>query len=211
MENAAKALVIAGGILLAIMILSLLVYMLGTTSRMAQAQDEKKVAEQLVAFNNEYEAYNKSRLYGIEVITVVNKAIDYNGGLEPKDADKAINIELTITEPEGFKTSKQEVITNGDGEEISSTTKDVEDASIENGTYTLLGDSGTKMDQDLINFFWQDVQDPLPEKEYKAGKTVITYTYSALTNFKRAIFKCDKVDYNPENGRIEKMYFTQIR
>ena len=78
MENAAKALVIAGGILLAIMTLSLLVYMVGSTSRLAQAQDSKKAAEQLAAFNNEYEAYNKRVMYGTEVISVMNKAIVHN-------------------------------------------------------------------------------------------------------------------------------------
>ena len=51
MENAAKALLIAGGILLALMTLSLVVYMSTATTRMAEAQDEKKAAEELAAFN----------------------------------------------------------------------------------------------------------------------------------------------------------------
>ena len=42
MENASKALLIAVGILLGIMTLSLLVYVLSATDRMQQAQDEEK-------------------------------------------------------------------------------------------------------------------------------------------------------------------------
>lgn len=79
MENAAKALLIAGGILLALMTLSLIVYMSTATTRMAQAQEEKKAAEELTAFNMEYEAYNKRLMYGTDMITVYNKAEDSNG------------------------------------------------------------------------------------------------------------------------------------
>lgn len=89
MENAAKALIIAGGILFAIMILSLVVYMSTTTTRMAEAQDEKKKVEELTAFNKEYEAYNKRLMYGTEVITVYNKAEEYN-----KKGETSINIEI---------------------------------------------------------------------------------------------------------------------
>lgn len=78
MENASKALLIAAGILLALIILSLLIYMTNTTSRMAKAQDEKTEAEQLAAFNREYEAYNKTKMYGTDVITVYNKAKNNN-------------------------------------------------------------------------------------------------------------------------------------
>lgn len=89
MENAAKALIIAGGILFAIMILSLVVYMSTTTTRMVEAQEEKKEIEELTAFNKEYEAYNKRLMYGTEVITVYNKAEEYN-----KKGETSINIEI---------------------------------------------------------------------------------------------------------------------
>ena len=79
MENAAKALVIAGGVLIAIMTLSLFLYGMTSATRIEQAQNEKKASEELAAFNMEYEAYNKQKLYGIDVITVINKAIEnYN-------------------------------------------------------------------------------------------------------------------------------------
>lgn len=78
MENASKALLIAGGILLALMTLSLVIYMSTSTTRIVQAQNEKKVAEELQSFNESYEAYNKRLMYGTDVITVYNKAADYN-------------------------------------------------------------------------------------------------------------------------------------
>ena len=78
MENASKALLIAVGILLGIMTLSLLVYVLSATGRMQQAQDERKANEELAAFNNTFEAYHKSRMYGTDVISLINKAIEKN-------------------------------------------------------------------------------------------------------------------------------------
>lgn len=112
MENAAKALLIAGGVLLAIITISLFVYMITATSRMAQAQDEKTALEQLVAFNNQYEAYNKRVMYGTDVITVVNKAIVHNEKMLASKVEDPYYINITIGVNEDFKTT-YEIIENG--------------------------------------------------------------------------------------------------
>jgi len=78
MENASKALLIAGGLLLTMLVVSLLVLMNGNINKMASAQSDKQAAEQLTAFNSGYEAYNKQYLKGTDIITVVNKAIQDN-------------------------------------------------------------------------------------------------------------------------------------
>ncbi len=78
MENASKALVIAGGILIALMILSILVYVFISISDFEGAQDRNTLTKQLDEFNKSYEAYNKSRMYGVDVISVVNKATENN-------------------------------------------------------------------------------------------------------------------------------------
>ncbi len=78
MENASKALLIAGGVLLSMMILALVVYVGTSMGDMAESQDRKKAAEQLAEFNRGYEVYNKTRMYGTDVLTVFNKAKDEN-------------------------------------------------------------------------------------------------------------------------------------
>lgn len=78
MENASKALVIAGGILLSLLILSLLVLLLSSISSSKLTEEEKLAAKELEEFNNQWEAYNKKVLYGTDVLSVVNKAIDNN-------------------------------------------------------------------------------------------------------------------------------------
>ena len=78
MENASKALLIAGGILLAMLVAALLVYLNSNIQIIKTAQSEKTFQEQLTAFNMQYEAYNKRIMYGTDIISVINKAIDNN-------------------------------------------------------------------------------------------------------------------------------------
>lgn len=78
MDNASQALLIAGGVLLGIITITLLVYMFGSIAEMGNAQAMKNDAERLAAWNAEWEAYNKKFLYGTEVLTVMNKADQNN-------------------------------------------------------------------------------------------------------------------------------------
>ena len=75
MENASKALLIAGGIFLGIITLSILVVLMNNISNIGASQEEKRKAEELAAWNAEWEAYNKGFLRGAEVLTIVNKSI----------------------------------------------------------------------------------------------------------------------------------------
>ena len=78
MENASKALLIAGGVLIALIIISMLIMMLNKMSNLKNAQQEQIEIEQLAAFNAEFEAYNKKAMYGTDVITLINKVAENN-------------------------------------------------------------------------------------------------------------------------------------
>lgn len=108
MENAAQALLIAGGILLAILTLSLVVYMANNVSTIGTAQAEKQEAERLSAWNAEWEAYNKQLLYGAEVLTVINKANQNN--LEYDYSTKYI-VEILIegTDADGIDVTEKNI------------------------------------------------------------------------------------------------------
>ena len=64
MENATKALEIAGGILIATLIISLFIYMFNELSVSQATQNKNAEAEALQKFNAKYDAYNKNILYG---------------------------------------------------------------------------------------------------------------------------------------------------
>ena len=78
MDNATQALLIAGGILLAIMTITALVVMFSNAATIQNAQNNKEELERLAKWNAEWEAYNKRLLYGAEVLTVVKKAEQNN-------------------------------------------------------------------------------------------------------------------------------------
>lgn len=78
MENASQALLIAGGILITILILSMVVVMISNISTAQQTIQTQEEIERLSSWNAEWEAYNKKLLYGTEVLTIMNKAEQNN-------------------------------------------------------------------------------------------------------------------------------------
>ena len=52
--------------------------MFGRTSALVDSTSEDTEAKQLEDFNSSLESYNKKLMYGTEIITVINKAVDNN-------------------------------------------------------------------------------------------------------------------------------------
>lgn len=213
MENASKALLIAGGILLALMTLSLIVYVSTSTTRMAEAQDAKKASEELAAFNASYEAYNKTRMYGTDVITVVNKAINYNGKLDNSQKNEAITIKVEVTE--NFAATKQIIEEYADNTVKKGDVTEIGEYSLyaKNGSKTVTVDFDTKYSDDVVKFFQkQETEDSIEIiKSTKDGYVKKQITYSALANFKRAIFTCKECKDTNSDGRIDYMKFEQYK
>lgn len=78
MENAAKALEIAAGVLLAVMIMSLIAFFMQQLGVWPKEQEKQETAEQLAKFNQEYTVYQKKGMYGVDVISCLNKAKSNN-------------------------------------------------------------------------------------------------------------------------------------
>lgn len=76
MENASKALLMAGGILIAIITIAVLVRSFSSISAFQQSSLTEEEQAQLVAFNEQYTKYLGQYVYGTEVITVINKSLD---------------------------------------------------------------------------------------------------------------------------------------
>lgn len=118
MENASEALLIAGGILLAILCITLLVNALNNLAILGNTVADKEDSRRLEEWNAEWEAYNKTVLYGADIITVMNKAEEYEGSIynvnvSAKSGELLITKEL-IEKKEIFECTAMED-TNGDG------------------------------------------------------------------------------------------------
>lgn len=88
MENASKALLMAGGILIAILIIAILVRSFKSVSIFQKAKLSEEEQAQLVAFNEKYTKYLGQYVYGTEVRTLMNK---YDNDKQVKVLPEGIN------------------------------------------------------------------------------------------------------------------------
>ena len=78
MENTSKALIMAGGMLLAILIVSLLVYAWSLFSKYQSSQDDLTDIEDTAKFNEQFTNYQRDNVKGYDILSLANKVTDYN-------------------------------------------------------------------------------------------------------------------------------------
>lgn len=78
MENAAKALLIAGGMLLTMLILMLLIFFKGRVTEFYDEQDKIEESQKIAQFNKQFTNYERNNLYGYDIISVAHMVEDYN-------------------------------------------------------------------------------------------------------------------------------------
>lgn len=78
MENASKALIMAGGILIALMILGALMLMFSNLSAYQNQNDASTKDSQIAEFNNQFSPYDKSNLTLMELASLYNKIQSHN-------------------------------------------------------------------------------------------------------------------------------------
>lgn len=101
MENASKAIIIAGGILLGVILIALLVYMFTSSADYLGTEQNIEKTEQLKAFNEQFEAYNRKLLRGTDIVSAINKVINNNekyGTNQLNEPDYLMNIEFEMVE-----------------------------------------------------------------------------------------------------------------
>lgn len=126
MENASKALAMAGGVLIAIMVIALAFLLFNNLSESRQTDEEMTKAKQTAEFNREFESYNKKMLLGTDLATVINKARANNEKYEDDDKSYHINIKFILSTP---ITEVEVKVENGKRKEPKTTTifaKDLE-------------------------------------------------------------------------------------
>lgn len=109
MENAVKAMYIAAGTLIALMILSAWVYLFRNGARLGQGYEQTQMTAQVIKFNGQFDAYAKitnqltSSAYGYsfivkgstasDIITCANLAMSVN---EQNDYDEVNSLQLIV-------------------------------------------------------------------------------------------------------------------
>ena len=200
MENASKALLIAGGVLVAILILGVLIVTINIVNSNQKTREKTLATVQLAEFNQKYEAYNKKALRGTDIITLIKMAIENNNKMEVADVGEQyfINIKLELSKK---YTETETTINKKTGEE---NTIDISGNSI-SGIISL-GDWKSNDSLSMNGYVEKLFGESIVTKIESTTETI--YRYSPLANLKKAVFKCTEINYN-DKGRIKELVFEE--
>lgn len=78
MENASLAVRMAGGVLIALLIVSFFVAIMVVINDNQQKQQDEEDLRQVALFNESYSSFENRIITGYQMLSLINKAIDYN-------------------------------------------------------------------------------------------------------------------------------------
>ncbi len=237
MENASKALLIAAGVLMLIIVLSALVLMMSNLTDY-QEQSYKATADaQTTEFNNQYITYARDDVRGNDMVSLMNRIVDYNARYESsgyttmhiKVYMKGNNTKLAydgtnrlVTKSEYDETTIKEIVGEPtlNGSTTTGKIRTIEQkyeqkyanqlASEISNIEAILNDRGLSTSQKNTEF---DKEKWLPKSASSYGGIDTIYqdalVYYEYVQFKRAYFDCkkDSTKYDEDTGRIIYMEF----
>lgn len=219
MENASKALLIAAGILIGLIVITMIIYGVNQVSDYYSSKEASKQSEQLAAFNKQYIGYNRNDVRGSELLSLVNKIIDYNvprmNDVNEEKIEITINIGLGNVEKFCFKNNSSGALiksqytedgrTGGYGinanlvapvSAIESYYTQAMATKLANNLTTLLGENRSQTRDQLLKELKIDY-------EVKDDEILRYYQYM---QFKRAHFDCTDLTY--KDGRVKSFTFV---
>jgi len=96
MENASKALIMAGGVFIGILILGIIVFSYKQLTSIANDDHKRELIEQQKNYNAQWEKYNDN-IYGTDMISLANQIVDYNKTQAENQGYSPISATITIT------------------------------------------------------------------------------------------------------------------
>lgn len=227
MENASKALIMAGSVLMAVLVIGALMFMYNQLTDVEQTKTDNDELRKMEDYSKHFEEYNRT-IYGSELFSLANLQEDYVKRYKEDEGYTKITITVKI---------KNSIVGTT---YFQSGTKTIDEIlidknNIEKEIYNC--ENKTKFKNKTVKYYSQltireiadiyglsniynsdDTESDIREKmenhggeikkllaaidEYKNKK-------SEYTEFKNKRFECKKVTYNNYNGRVETMYFEE--
>ena len=207
MENATKALEMAGSVLIGMLIIGALVFGYTKISETKQVEQDSLSSQQAADFNKKFESYNRDGIYGSELLSLANLIVDYNN----KEANEtkgyeSVELSVTIKKIIGAQvftgtTYTQTTLTNN----YNTLSTNISNSNeIEKGKKI----SNWENSSSALRANFSDSTNPtLSEMQGKIE------TYNKLVteqeDMARKVFKVVKVEYD-KNGRITKMTYSEV-
>lgn len=227
MENSAKALLIAGGILISIVVISISMMVYSNVTSLSKQKQEIMDEEELIKYNKEWESYNRNNLKGTDIVTIYNKAMAENAEYEENYGIKNfITIEFSLKDD----IKEYYVLHYWDNNKMKSKTSDERTVISGGKKYD------TKSNYDKISSFFNnmkttgnkeiikdisqikniaDANTTLKNLDGISFQTVCNNTlhppyiehYTPQAAFKLLDFECTNITYN--NERVSKISFSE--
>ena len=229
MENASKALIMAGSILIALLIIGLLVIGYNQISGLEQTRTDTDVNQKMVEYMRQFEQFNRT-LYGSELLSLANLQEDYNTSEAREDVGYD-RIEITVQINTGIVDSTYFVAGTHSLETIADNQRRLENdiASYEQTQRKYNNRSvkyySQKRYREIAIDFGMDPPSDMADYDIEyyylrnnstttsllneiQEYTNLTAIYTEFRTGKR--FRCTEVEYNNSTGRISSMYFVEI-
>lgn len=222
MENASKALIMAGGILIALLVISLLVFSFGNIKEYMFSRDNIDEAEQISEFNKQYDVYYRDNLYGTDIMSLANKIVDYNKRESDSKGYYKVDIKVKFKNDVNATASGYSMKIDKNSSYTAQQVKDISDDLVkvveEKGKEKVGTDKKKKTiasyagmrDDEIINFLEIDKSDTLWTNTIKPKRNDYLTLKAALTKLKTKQFKAVEFEYKGTNGRITVMNFEEV-
>lgn len=228
MENASKALIMAGSILIAILVIGLLVFGYNQISSTEQTKEDAEGNLKGLEYMKKFEQFNRT-LYGSELLSLSNLQEDYNRSYDVQ-YEGYDRIEITVKTDGIVNSSYFAAGTYSldriaeDQDKIEEKISDYEKSQKKYNNKSVKYYS-SKRYREIALDFGMNPPSTMPDYDIQynylnTNSTTVNLlndiqAYKDLTTIYNEFrtgkkFKCTDVMYNNQNGRISSMYFEEI-
>lgn len=225
MENASKALIIAGSVLMAVLVIGALMLMYNQIADIEQTKTDNDELSKMEDYSKKFEEYNGT-IYGSELFSLVNLQDDYTKRYKQEDGYTKITIKVkinnSISDTSYFQSGEKEIskILEDKNKIENYITKFESENMFKGKTVKYYSQLTIREIADMygVNFSSDDMESDVKDKIKQKGgeaesviEAIAKYKNikSVYTEFKNKRFKCTNVTYNRNNGRIESMRFEE--
>lgn len=219
MGNASKALIMAGGVLISLMVIGLLVLFYNNLSGMQKIKTDSETEQQAAEFNKQYDVYARD-VYGSEILSIANKIADYNKREADNKGYTPIDLEVTFTKGLSERYFvENKVYSAKDLYDITANKSAKNPICLEEyvkqlGNKTVYSRTNSSISRQIKKIATMRTNDlqalGIEEADYKDNLAEYNQYKNLLTQMKETVFKYVKFDYDENNGRIKKMIYKSV-
>ena len=229
MENTSKALLMAGSVLVAVLIISLLIFGYNQLAEVEQTRSDSEYNDRISEYMRRFEQFNRT-LYGRELLSLANLQEDYNESDPREDSGYdevtiTVQIKNAIVDSIYFRQGTTDLSTIvQDKENIEDAISTYEEAkriynnrsvkyyssksyreiALDFGMYP----PSNMTSYNIISEYLERNSTTNQLLEEIQEYTNLTSIYTEFRTGKQ--FRCTEVEYNSQNGRINRMVFEEI-